>query len=70
MTKERVLDVLSTCRCRHEYDSNCKDCVFYGKDCCEAHDYAFDAVQCLTVKEVKSGVSKQQTGSRLFRDLY
>lgn len=53
ISKIKVLDVLSVCLIRHESeDCKCKDCMFYGTDCVEAHRYAESAVECLKVKEV------------------
>lgn len=70
MTKERALDVISICRCRHEAGSNCYDCIYYGNECIDAHEYAFNAMSVLTKKEVFNGnTDKPETGSRIFNRL-
>lgn len=52
-SKDKVLDVLSVCLIRHESeDCKCKDCMFFGSDCIDAHRYAENAVRLLKVKEV------------------
>ena len=55
ISKELVLDVLSTCIIRHTTDTKCKDCKYYGPDCLEAHEYANSAVKYLKKSEVENG---------------
>ena len=56
ISKIKVLDVLSICLIRHEFnDCKCKDCKCYGDDCIAAHRYAELAVKLLKVKEVTDG---------------
>ncbi len=58
ISKIKVLDVLSVCRIRHESeDCKCKDCMFYGQDCVNAHKFAESAVRIIKVKEVTDGRS-------------
>lgn len=58
ISKIKVLDVLSICLIRHESeDCKCKDCVYYGSECIEAHRCAEGAVRALKVKEVTDGKS-------------
>ncbi len=58
ISKIKVLDVLSVCRIRHESeDCKCKDCMFYGPDCINAHKFAESAVRIIKVKEVTDGRS-------------
>lgn len=53
ISKIKVLDVLSICLIRHESeDCKCKDCMFYGQYCIDAHRYAESAVKLLKAKEV------------------
>lgn len=64
--KDRILDTLSTCMIRHEIDTRCKDCIYYGKECYEAHRYAYRAVMALKQSEVENGrVKDAKTGSRI-----
>lgn len=51
----KVMDVMGTCRVRHEAKAKCSDCVYNGQDCIEAHEYAYHAVHCLKRQEVING---------------
>lgn len=65
-SKDRILDTLSTCMIRHEIDTRCKDCVYYGQDCIDAHRYAYRAVAALKQSEVKNGYTEYDgTGKRI-----
>lgn len=78
VSKSVVLDVLSVCMIRHEIDTRCKDCEYYGDKCREAHYYAYRAVDVLKQKEVENGVIKNSNagtrlsyeGKRSFRSLF
>ena len=64
--KDRILDILSTCMIRHEIDTRCKDCIYYGKDCADAHKYAYRAVNALKQSEVINGkLEHAGAGSRI-----
>lgn len=56
ISKNKTLEVLSTCLVRHSASScKCSDCIYYGPECIEAHRYAERAVKSLKIKEVTDG---------------
>ena len=63
----RVLDVMGTCRVRHEAGAKCADCIYNGSDCVEAHEYAYKAVNFLKRKEV---INEQGQGQKVNRSQY
>lgn len=58
-SKDKTLDVLSTCMIRHEIDTRCRDCIYYGAACVEAHNYAYRAVKVLKQSEVANEQCKR-----------
>lgn len=61
ISKNKTLEVLSTCLIRHSASScKCSDCIYYGKDCINAHEFAHYAVKSFKrMKEVTDGQSKK-----------
>lgn len=61
ISKNKALEVLSTCLIRHSASScKCSDCIYYGTDCIKAHEFAHYAVKTFKRnKEVTDG--KQNT---------
>lgn len=64
ITKSKVLDVLEVCIARQDASRKCKDCIYNGTDCINAHKYAKAAVRCLNVKEVY----EREGGYRIFQE--
>ena len=55
ISKIKVMDVMSTCRMRHEMvDPRCKDCIYCGRDCIDAHIVAESAVRILRKGELEN----------------
>ena len=57
ISKNKTLEVLSTCLIRHSAEScKCSDCIYYGTDCINAHKFAHYAVKTFKRnKEVTDG---------------
>ena len=60
ISKNKTLEVLSTCLIRHSASScKCSDCIYYGTDCINAHTFAHHAVKTFKRnKEVTDGITK------------
>lgn len=63
----KVLDVMGTCRVRHEAKAKCADCIYNGSDCIEAHEYAYKAVNVLKRQEV---INEQGQSQKINRPQY
>ena len=63
----KVLDVMGTCRVRHEAKAKCADCIYNGSDCIEAHEYAYKAVNVLKRQEV---INEQGQGQKVNKSQY
>lgn len=63
----KVLDVMGTCRVRHEANAKCADCIYNGSDCIEAHEYAYKAVNVLKRQEV---INEQGQSQKINRSQY
>lgn len=59
ISKIKVMDVMSTCWMRHEMvDPRCKDCIYCGRDCIDAHRVAESAVRILRKGELENELKK------------
>ena len=63
----KALDVMGTCRVRHEAKAKCADCIYNGSDCIEAHEYAYKAVNVLKRQEV---INEQGQSQKINRSQY
>ena len=62
ISKVKVMDVMSTCRMRHEMvDLRCKDCIYCGRDCIDAHRVAESAVRIVRKGELENEFRGQNT---------
>lgn len=53
VSKNKVIDVLDVCIRRQDAGRKCRDCIYYGNECIEAHVYALSTVQITAYKKVK-----------------
>lgn len=56
ISKIKTDEILSICITRHDTQTdNCRNCMYYGAECIEAHRLAIYAVKHLKLKEVNDG---------------
>lgn len=65
ISKNKAIDVMDLCVMRRVNDLNCMNCIYHGRDCIEAHNYAGMATRVILQRDVKKEAMNDSDRGRM-----